>query len=549
MIPPRFKLYFQNYKKTLLLLVMAQLAGIALYAAAMKILAVITDNVFLKHHTLKEAAPVLLVLLLLFFLREIILYLQKGWQRKASLHSRQQLRQSLHRHNLAQPKTPADSPKLLTLTCESIDTLDDDWQILIPTLLALVVDIPFLLLVFAYSDFLAAIICLITLPIAPFLLYLLSSLTKKRSENAWRRLSQLTQGFHELICTLPLLKIFRQAEAQRRTASQLIQNFSTATMHVLELAFLASFVLELITTLAIALIAVTIGLRMLNAELTFATGFFLLLLLPEFYRPLRQSGTAFHTAMQTNTAAEKIRQALVNADTASLKERHASLPLPPAITIRQLTFTYPERHTPVLKNINLQLPARQITVLTGSSGCGKTTLLTLLAGLYIPSSGEIYLEDQLLHTMHPASRQKLIGCLPQAPHLYQGTLRENLLLFQDAPDERCIQALRLAQLEDFFHSLPQGLDTFMGDGGQKLSQGQLKRLGLARLILQNNPVLLLDEPTSGLDEAAEQAVIHTLSVLAKGRTMVISSHHRLVLELADKVINLSELTTKEAGLC
>ena len=549
MIPPRFKLYFQTYKKTLLLLVLAQLACVGLYAAAMKVLASITDSVFLKQNTLQEAAPVLLVLLLLFFLREIILYLQKGWLRKTSLHCRQQLRQKLHRHTLAQPQAPEDSPKLLTLACESIDTLDDDWQILLPTLMALVVDVPFLLMVFACSDFLTAIICLITLPIAPFLLYLLSSLTKKRSDEAWQRLAVLTHGFHELICTLPLLKIFRQAEAQRKTASQLIQDFSTATMHVLELAFLASFVLELITTLAIALIAVTIGLRMLNAELTFATGFFLLLLLPEFYRPLRQSGTAFHTAMNTNTAAEKIRQALADTDAKNLHERHASLPVPPAITIQQLSFTYPQRHTPVLENLSLQVPARQITVLTGSSGCGKTTLLTLLAGIYAPSAGQIYLEDQLLHTMHPRSREKLIGYLPQAPHLYQGTLRENLLLFQQAPDERCVQALRLAQLEDFFHSLPQGLDTCLGDGGQKLSQGQLKRLGLARLILQNNPVMLLDEPTSGLDETAEQAIIHTLSVLAKGRTMLISSHHPAVLELADKIIPLAKRSAKEAGTC
>ena len=133
MIPPRFKLYFQTYKKTLLLLVLAQLACVGLYAAAMKVLASITDSVFLKQNTLQEAAPVLLVLLLLFFLREIILYLQKGRLRKTSLHCRQQLRQKLHRHMLAQPQTPDDSPQLLTLACESIDTLDDDCQILLPT--------------------------------------------------------------------------------------------------------------------------------------------------------------------------------------------------------------------------------------------------------------------------------------------------------------------------------------------------------------------------------------------------------------------------------
>ena len=122
-------------------------------------------------------------------------------------------------------------------------------------------------------------------------------------------------------------------------------------------------------------------------------------------------------------------------------------------------------------------------------------------------------------------------------------------MLQKAPAQRCLQALRLAQLDDFLHKLPQGLATLCGDGGQKLSQGQLKRLGLARLIPQNPPIMLLDEPTSGLDETTEKAIIRTLSVLAKGRTMIISSHHPAVLKLANTVINLSDFPPKEADLC
>lgn len=549
MIPTRFKLYWQKYKKDLFLLALVQLMAAAVFAAAMGALAHITNAVFLQAKESPEAAPALLVLLFLLICRELLLYLQKQRQHKASQRLRSDLRQKLHRRGLENPQTASDSTALLTMSCESTEALDDDWQILIPTIISLATTIPFLLLVFAFSDVITAAICLITLPIAPFLLYLLSSLTKERSEKAWQSLRDLTQGFHELLQALPILKIFQQDKAQRATAAKLIQDFSTATLNVLELAFLASFVLELITTLAIALIAVTIGLRLLEGELSFATGFFLLLLLPEFYQPLRQSGTAFHTAMNTNAAAEKISAYLLLDGSAPAKGRHETLRLPPAISIRQLSFTYPQRHTPTLAGLNLELPAGKITVLTGSSGCGKTTLLSLLAGLYEPANGEIYLENQLLHTMAPASRQKLLGYLPQEPHLYQGTLAQNLLLFQEAPPERCHQALRLAQLEDFYRQLPRGLDTFCGDGGQKLSQGQLKRLGLARLILQNNPIMLLDEPTSGLDEATEAKVIHTLDVLAKGRTMIISSHHPAVLQLADNIINLQDYLTEEDVLC
>lgn len=549
MIPPRFKLYLQNHKKTLLGLLGWQFTAAALYAAAMQALAHSVNKVFLQQEDLYQAAPVLLVLLFLLVLREIIRYLQKQLQHKASVVCRQRLRDKIHALALARPEQ--DSSRLLSLACEHVEALDDDWQVIIPAFISLIITIPFLLLVFAGSDMLTAVICLITLPVAPFLLYLLSSLTKNRSEAAWKKLGELTTGFYELIRTIPLLEIFQQAQHQRRTAQELIHDFSRAALHVLELAFLASFVLELITTLAIALIAVTIGLRLLQGELSFATGFFILLLLPEFYQPLRQLGAAFHAAMNSNAAARRIEEALSFMAASPQQGHHEALRIPPAIKVIQLDFAYPQRHTATLTQLNLQVPAGQITLLTGNSGCGKSTLLTLLAGIYVPTQGQVLFEDQPLHTMHPQSRARLIGYLPQEPHLFQGTLRDNLLLFQEAPDERCIQALRLAQLEDYCQNLPQGLNTLLGDGGAKLSQGQLKRLGLARLILQNNPVLLLDEPTTGLDENTERQVIKTIAVLARRRTVVISSHHRALLEIADNVINLQDClpTAKEAIPC
>ena len=546
MIPPRFHFYFHHHKKALLRLCGWQLATIVLYAAAMKALAWCVDSVFLESKNAIQAAPVLLVLLFLLIFWEITRYLQKQVQHRISLRIRQNLRQMLHRQLLAAPHAAAHSTRLLNLACESTETLEDDWQIIIPALIALFTIIPFLLLIFACSDIITAAICLITLPISPFLLYLLSSLTKDHSARAWKNLAKLTQGCHELLHALPILKIFQQDKVQRQTARNLIHDFSSATLHVLRLAFLASFVLELITTLAIALIAVAIGLRLLHGELSFQTGFFILLLLPEFYQPLRQSGTAFHAAMNSNTAAARIEQALEPFSRPSLQGHHENLRLPPSITVQDLQFTYPQRHSPTLQHLSLLFPAGRITLLTGNSGCGKSTLLALLSGIYPPDSGQIFLEDQPLPTIHPDSRSKLIGWLPQEPHLYQGTLAQNLLLFQKAPKERCLQALRLAQLTDFYNSLPDGLDTQLGDGGQKLSYGQLKRLGLARLILQNNPILLLDEPTTGLDEGTEQHVIRTISVLAKRRTVIISSHHPAVQEIADKCINLNDYLSKEA---
>ena len=348
MIPARFQHYWQKDKRNLFLLTFGQLVHVALYTCAMGVLTYIVNTVFLQERPVAEAAPVLLVLLFLLICREFVLYWQKQQLLTMSQNFRHQVRQNLHRQGLANPMTASDSAQLLTMSCETTESLDDDYQILIPTLISLFTTLPFLFVVFAGNDIITATICLVTLPIAPFLLYLLGNLTKKRSLAAWQAMRGLIEGFSELLQALPMLKIFQQDKTQRSTAQTLIQHFSATTLKVLEQAFLASFVLELITTLAIALIAVTIGLRLLNGELSFATGFFLLLLLPEFYQPLRQCGTAFHTTMNTNTAAEQIALALAGTPKSPAHEHQEKLAVPSRPTIGAGGFAVSATYFPVM---------------------------------------------------------------------------------------------------------------------------------------------------------------------------------------------------------
>ena len=546
MIPTRFRLYWQKYKTSLVYTALLSLAAAGFWALAAAVTARVVNAVFLEGRNFMETAPSILVLFLCLCCSQLISYWQNIRQDKLAARVITTVRHQLHTAGLR--KTAADNDTtLLQLSCDACELLAEDFRSILPLLLGLIISLPFYLLLFAFTDYLSALICLATLPIAPLLLYLLSGITKKRSAAAWENMQSLTQGFYELLQALPLLKLFAREQAHRESARQLISNFAAAALGALRLAFLSTFVLELITTLSIALVAVVIGLRLLEGRLAFSTAFFILLLLPEFYRPLRQSGAVFHTLMNVNTAAAEIETYLAAADAPPALSGHkASLQVPPAIRLANITFTYPERHSPTLQNLNLTFPAGQITLLTGNSGCGKSTLLDILACLQPPDSGTIYLNDQCLLTMHPDSQQKLIAYAPQTPHLYQGSLQENLLLLQQAPPERCHQALRLAQLTEWFSTLPQGLDTPLGAGGQPLSQGQLKRLGLARLILQNSPIMLLDEPTSGLDRQLEEKIIRTLSVLAKQRTLIISSHHPALFELADNIIDLNDYLPKEA---
>jgi ATP-binding cassette subfamily C protein CydD/ATP-binding cassette subfamily C protein CydCD len=193
----------------------------------------------------------------------------------------------------------------------------------------------------------------------------------------------------------------------------------------------------------------------------------------------------------------------------------------------------------------LKVPAGSRLLLTGPSGCGKSTLLKAAAGLMLPREGSLCLSDIDLHKLAPVSRQKIISYLPQEPHIFAATLADNLSLFQEVPTERMRQALRLASLEKWFDKLPAGLDTPLGAGGLSLSHGERKRLGLARIILQNRPLVLLDEPTNGLDQDAERAVLKALTAFSWQRTVIVVSHRPALREWAERIIDWEELFPQE----
>ena len=317
------------------------------------------------------------------------------------------------------------------------------------------------------------------------------------------------------------------------------RDFSAASLQVLQTAFISSFALELITTLSIAIVAVSIGFRLLGGGLEFEPAFFLLLITPLYYQPLRQAGASFHAAMEARTAEKKLEKYL--ADLPELAGHKGQLQIPPALRISHLSLGYEGRQQPVFKGLSLAIPAGCQALLTGPSGCGKSTLLKAMAGLSLPLTGEVLLNDSDVLKLDPVSRQKIISYLPQEPKIFSGTLAENLALFQDVPKERMMQALRLASLESWHKSLPEGLATRLGAEGISLSQGERKRLGLARLILQNRPLVLLDEPTNGLDSQTEAAVIRALEAFSHRRTLLIVSHRPALRDWAEKIFNWEEL--------
>ncbi|WP_313991670.1 thiol reductant ABC exporter subunit CydD [uncultured Selenomonas sp.] len=507
--------------------------------------AVIVNTVFIEHGRRTETAS---DLLMLFFcvISMALLRVPKGHiEAQLSYHVRLSCRRALHEAILVHERETAGT---LTLALERVDALDPWFHTVLPTVISGAVLIPLILIVSAVADPLSALLFLVTLPIAPFLLFLIGRATRRASERQWDRMRTLTDGFGELVRAAMTLKIFRRIDSESAHLARMSRSFSDASLSVLRLAFVSSFALELITTLSIALIAVSIGLRLLEDMMTFQTAFFVLILAPLYYQPLREGGIAFHAAMDAKTAEEALAPYLELPAPADGARDH--ILTPPAIRAERVSYRYPLTDEYVLRDLTLRFPAGKSTVLAGASGIGKSTLLLLLAGQIAPTGGTIYLTDGAgednsfdLTRLSAATRTHLISYVPQEPHIFTATLAENVTLWQKgASDASVIEALTAAALGDFLHTLPAGLATPLGAGGHPLSAGQRHRLGLARAIFQNRSIVLLDEITAGLDSETEARVIAALTRFAHHRTLILTSHRPALIAWADHVITLGGAT-------
>ena len=519
-----------NEKQAVFFLCLLQLfVSICTIGAAWQLSRVVCD-VFLQNLSLNAAAPNIGLLLFFLLTRIILQYLLNN--RLHSFASRLQLkiRKKLHRCLIMQA-IPSDRLQLLAV--ETTDALDKISSSILPQLLSILVLMPLILILIFFTDLQSAVIVLVTLPIAPILLALIGHKTKSATLDQWRKLARLTASFRDMLAGIITIKIFRQEKTNGQRLMKNSRAFTDASMKVLRIAFMSSFALELITTLTIAILSVSIGLRLLYGETDFTTAFFLLLLLPEFYRPLRQGGTAFHAAADVSTARKALQETIDVSDVSSGQRTDDTLQIPPEITVQGLSFTYPGAPLPVLHNINLFFPAQNITCICGTSGIGKTTLLKLLAGLLPADNGCILFNDKNLAGFALESRQKIITYVPQMPHIFQGTLSDNISMFEHASDN----VTKIKEILAYIGlSLP--YNTVLGAGGQALSNGQCHRLGLARAFYQDRPVVLLDEPTAGLEPAEEQELLEKLSEFARRKTLIVISHRDAVRKWADREIQL-----------
>ncbi|HEY0891258.1 MAG TPA: thiol reductant ABC exporter subunit CydD, partial [Nocardioides sp.] len=384
----------------------------------------------------------------------------------------------------------------------------------------------------AVADPLSALVVVLTLPLVPVFGALVGSATRDQAESQWRAMADLSGHFLDVVRGLPTLVAFRRAEAQSDTIRAVTDRYRERTLATLRIAFASSAILELVATLSVALVAVTVGLRLATGSLPLTTALVVLLLAPEAYWPLRRVGAEFHAAAE---GAATFAQAAAWGSSPGFPSVESRVPegrvagSRGAIVADGVAVTYPGRDVPALAPTSLVVPAAGVTAIVGPSGCGKSTLLSVLAGLLEPTEG---------YVDRPARHE--IAVLPQRPVFLAGTLADNLRLARpDATDADLWAALRDVALADRVASLPAGLDTPLGEDGLTLSAGERARLGLARVVLADRPWVLLDEPTAHLDGLTEQVIADTVAALGRSRAVVLVAHRPTLVALADRVVELA----------
>ena len=418
------------------------------------------------------------------------------------------------------------------LTTRGVAAIEPYLTRYLPALVLAVVLPPLTVVAIATQDLLSAVIVLATLPLVPVFGALVGLATRDRAEEQWRAMAALSGHFLDVVRGLPTLVVHRRARAQSALIAEVTERYRRATLGTLRIAFASSAVLELVATLSVALVAVTVGVRLASGGVGLHTALVVLLLAPEAYWPLRRVGAEFHAAAEGTATFEAATEVLEPLpDTVD----HAA-PYGAALQLTGIEVTYPGRVVPALSLRSARVPPTGVTAISGPSGCGKSTLLAALAGL-LPAGGSMTAGGE---PVGGPSWQAQVAWLPQQPQFVTGTIADNLRLARpDASDRALWHALRQVALEVRVAALPSGLDSPLGEDGATLSAGERARLALARVVLADRPWVLLDEPTAHLDELTEQIIVDTVIELSHRSAVVVVAHKPALIATADHHIELA----------
>ena len=549
-LDPRLLHYARTTRRFVVLAACVGGATAALVIAQAWLVATIVAGAFLEHRSVASLRVPLAALLGVVLGRAVLAWASERAAHRASASAKSELRHAVMAHVAelggSRPEPGPTTGSLGVLVTTGLDALDGYFARYLPQLLLAVIVPVAVIGVVAGADWVSAVLIGVSIPLIPVFMALVGATTRDRTAARMRSLQRLGGHFLDVVEGLPTLKVFGRAKAQARSIADVTDRYRSATLATLRLTFLSSLVLELLATVSVALVAVAVGLRLLNGSLAFHDALFVLVLAPEAYLPLRALGAQYHASADGMKAAEQLFVFLESpagsgcvGTAGGARRGGTTAPRNDGVRISGLEVMYPERRLPALRDVDLVVEPGETVALVGPSGCGKSTLLAVLLGLQTPTAGDVRCGGVRLDDLDLAEWRARIGWVPQRPHLFARSVAENVRLGSaGASDDEVAVALESAGLAQAVGRLPAGTATRLGEGGAGLSAGERQRLALARAFVRDPSLLLLDEPTAGLDNETEAEVLEAVRRLAEGRTALLVAHRPALLALADRVVAL-----------
>lgn len=542
-VDPRLLHYAQGTRRYLLLTVALGGMTAGLVLAQAWLIANTISDVVVHHEGLAHVRTLVVLLAVVILTRSLVAWLGERAAQRASASAKSDLRTALVQKITQLGPAGIDcerSGSLVVLATSGIDALDSYFARYLPQLFLAVIVPVTVIIVTLGADWISAVIIAITVPLIPLFMALVGASTKVRMQRQSRLLQRLAGHFLDMVAGLPTLKVFGRAKAQVAAVRDITNRYRTATMATLRVAFLSSLILELLATFSVALVAVSVGLRLLGGHVSFATALFVLILAPEAYLPLRLLGTNYHASAEGMKAAEDVFEVLERPVPQHGHRGDVPDPSASSLHIERLEVTFPGRTLPALHDLSFSVEPGEVLAIAGPSGCGKSSLLGVLLGLVPASRGMVTVDGIDLADLDPDAWRTRVAWVPQRPHLFARSIADNVRLGRpDAADHDVRSAISDAGLDDVVARLPEGLETTLGTDGAGLSAGERQRVALARAFLRDAPLLLLDEPTANLDGRTEDGVLSAVRRLMVGRTVVMAAHRPSLLAVCDRMVRLA----------
>jgi ATP-binding cassette subfamily C protein CydD len=493
--------------------------------------------------SLDDVSRDLVLLVAVFAVRGLLAWGFELAGRRGAIDVLSQLRLELVERRLRHEPAALDgaaSAEIATVAVQGIEPLEAYFGRFLPQLVLAVV-VPVAVLAWIVQiDLTSALVMLVTLPLVPVFMILIGRYTGQKTRARARALTLLATHFLDVVRGLPTLRAFNRGPAQAASIGEASEQYRQTTMKTLRVAFLSGAVLELAATLGIALVAVTVGVRLVDGNIGFEAALVVLLLAPELYLPLRMLGAQYHASADGVAVAERLLELTEPAE----REQRAPSASSPALSgsivrLEGVSYAYPARAGLVLDGVDLELRTGETVALVGPSGSGKSTLASIVLGLAEPTEGRVLVDGTERRDDDLAAWRREVAWVPQRATIFTGTVADNIRLGRpDADDERVRAAARLAGADGFIDELPLGYETAVGDGGRPLSAGQSQRIALARAFLRDARLVVLDEPTANLDPANAEAVSDAMQKLSAGRTVLVIAHRPELATRADRIVRL-----------